>query len=229
MTRPFTDHNAATLAGIAVFLSLGLSLGLCSSSAHAGTTEPERDRPAGEPTDRSDEDTEPVRIGAVAGVGFPRPLAIEALVKIEGVLALGVEYSTMPKTTIAGVDTSFWAIAADARLFPFRNGFFVGVRGGRQVLTGTTTANLGALGTFTESGEARTWFVNPRIGFLWTWNSGFTVGIDAGVQIPIGPSLTTTLPAGLPAEVDRTIASVANTFGNGVTPTVDLLRVGFLF
>ena len=217
----------------AVFLAASLDIALSASSAHAGTapdtTEPERDRPATEPMDRGDDDTEAVRIGAVAGVGFPRPLAIEALVKIDGVLALGVEYSTLPKTTIAGVDTSFWAVAADARLFPFRNGFFIGVRGGRQVLTATATANLGALGTFSESGEANTWFVNPRIGFLWTWHSGFTVGIDAGVQIPIGPSLTTTLPAGLPAQVDSSIASIANTFGNGVTPTVDLLRIGFLF
>jgi hypothetical protein len=225
VSRRFPAITAATVAGFAVSLSLGLS----ASSAHADTTQPERDRPAAVSADRSDEDTESVRMGAVAGVGFPHPLAIEALVKIDGVLALGVEYSTLPKTTIATFDASFWAIAADARLFPFRNGFFIGVRGGKQVLRATTTAKLGALGTFSESGEANTWFVNPRIGFLWTWRSGFTVGIDAGVQIPIGPTLTTTLPAGMPAQVDRTIASIANTFGNGVTPTVDLLRIGFLF
>jgi hypothetical protein len=231
VTRPFTRPVAATIAGLAVFLALALSTSLGASSAHAETSEatPERDRPSSGPTDRSDEDSEAVRIGAVAGVGFPRPLAIEALVKFDGVLALGVEYSTLPKTTIVGADTTFWAIAADARLFPFRNGFFIGLRGGRQVLTATATANLGALGTYAESGEANTWFVNPRIGFLWTWHNGFTVGIDAGVQVPIGPSLTTTLPAGLPPQVDSTIASIANTFGNGVTPTVDLLRVGFLF
>lgn len=232
MSRANIRLPAATVAGISVFLSIGLS----TLSAHADSTRaeaaeagPERDRPAAEATDRSTEDTAPVRIGAVAGVGFPHPLAVEALVKIEGVLALGLEYSALPKTTIVGVDAKAWALAADARVFPFRNGFFVGVRGGRQVLTATATANLGALGTYQESGEASTWFVNPRIGFLWTWNSGFTVGIDAGVQIPIGPSLTTTLPAGLPPQVDNTIASIANTFGNGVTPTVDLLRIGFLF
>jgi hypothetical protein len=233
VSRAIICIPAATVAGISVFLSIGLStVSAHAESARADATEasPERDRPAAEPTVRSDEDTAPVRIGAVAGVGFPHPLAVEALVKIEGVLALGLEYSALPKTTIAGVDAKAWALAADARIFPFRNGFFVGVRGGRQALTVTTTADLGALGTHQESGEARTWFVNPRVGFLWTWNSGFTVGIDAGVQIPIGPSLTTTtLPAGLPPQVDNTIASIASTFGNGVMPTVDLLRIGFLF
>ncbi len=227
-------QSAAPVAGVAVFLALSLSLNVCSSNARAGTEKVSdspvvRDRYAAQPTDRSDEDTEPVRLGAIAGIGFPHPLAVEAVVKVEGVLALGVEYSALPTTTIMGVSTSGWAIAGDARLFPFRNGFFIGVRGGRQVLNGNATANLGALGTYTESGEADTWFVNPRIGFLWTWRSGFTLGIDAGVQIPIGPTLTTTLPAGAPAQVDNTIASVASTLGNGVTPTVDLLRVGFLF
>jgi hypothetical protein len=232
VSRAFIHIPAAIVAGIGVFLSISLSsVSAHADSATADATEngPQRDRPAAEPKDRSDEDTDAIRIGAVAGVGFPHPLAIEALVKIEGVLALGLEYSALPKTTIVGVDARAWALAADARIFPFRNGFFIGVRGGRQVLTATATANLGALGTYQESGEASTWFVNPRIGFLWTWHNGFTVGIDAGVQIPIGPSLTTTLPAGLPPQVDNTIASIANTFGNGVTPTVDLLRIGFLF
>jgi hypothetical protein len=232
VNRANTRIPAATVAGIAVFLAIGL----LSVRAHAERARaespgagPERDRPTAEPEDRSDDDTAPLRVGAVAGVGFPHPLAVEALVKIDGVLALGLEYSALPKTTIVGVDAKAWALAADARVFPFRNGFFIGLRGGRQVLTVTATADLGALGTYQESGEASTWFVNPRVGFLWTWRSGFTVGIDAGVQIPIGPSLTTTLPAGAPPQVDNTIASIANTFGTGMMPTVDLLRIGFLF
>lgn len=214
---------AAALAGFSLTLS-------STSFAHTETEpEPSPDRRAAEPIERSGDDREPFRIGAVAGVGFPRPLAVEGLVKIDDVVALGLEYSLLPKTTIGGVETRFWALAADARVFPFRNGFFIGVRGGRQVLSATATANLGALGTYSESGSAETWFVNPRIGFLWTWRSGFTVGFDAGVQIPINPSLSTTLPAGLPGQVDSTVASIANTFGNETTPTIDLLRVGFLF
>lgn len=213
-----SSFAAAALAGIALVLF--------SSAARAETGQ---DRPPSEVVEHESDDAEAFRIGAIGGVGFPHPLAIEGLIKIEGVLALGVEYSVFPKTNIAGVDTSLWAIAGDARLFPFKNGFFIGVRAGHQVLTGTATVNLAAYGSYSESGTAETWFVNPRIGFLWTWRSGITVGIDAGVQLPIGASLTTTLPDGLPPQVSGTIASVANTFGNGVTPTIDLLRIGFLF
>jgi hypothetical protein len=209
---------AAALAGIAITLSSSLAF---ADDAH--------DRPQPPPVERSDDDTDAFRIGAVAGVGFPHPLAIEALVKVERVLAVGLEYSVLPTTNIGGVETKFWALAGDARVFPFKNGFFIGLRGGRQVLSARATASLGALGTYSESGAAETWFVNPRIGFLWTWRSGFTIGFDAGVQVPIGPTLTTTLPAGLLPQVDSTVATIANTFGNEVTPTVDLLRIGFLF
>lgn len=214
--------SAALVAGIAVTLFARTAY----AHAHAEAP-PSQDRPTAAAHD--DEDDDAFRLGAVAGIGFPRPLAIEGMIKVGGVLALGVEYSAMPKTNIMGVDTRFWALAGDARLFPFKGGFFVGLRGGRQVLSGTTTIDLGAYGAYAQSGAAETWFVNPRIGFLWTWRSGFTLGIDAGIQIPIGPSLTTTLPAGVAPQIDETIASVANTFGNGVTPTIDLLRVGFLF
>lgn len=224
-------NSAALFAGIALIF-FSASVASAAQAEPPSETNPQaaapQDRPA-DPAPQEDEDDEPFRIGAIAGIGFPRPLAIEGMIEVGGVLALGIEYSTMPKTSIMGVDTRFWALAGDARLFPFKGGFFIGLRGGRQVLTASTTIDLGAYGAYAQSGAAETWFVNPRIGFLWTWSSGFTVGIDAGVQIPIGPSLTTTLPAGLPPQVDATIASVANTFGNGVTPTVDLLRVGFLF
>ncbi|HEY8075805.1 MAG TPA: hypothetical protein VIF62_16880, partial [Labilithrix sp.] len=63
-----------------------------------------------------------------AGVGFPRPLAIEPILKVEGVLAVGVELGALPKTSLGGVDTSLWALSAD-----------------------------------------------PRAGFLWTFDSGFTI------------------------------------------------------
>lgn len=175
-----------------------------------------------------DEDEEPFRIGAIAGVGFPRPLAVEGLVKIDGVVAAGLELGFLPTTNLFGVQARMTSIAADLRVFPFRGAFFVGLRAGHQELHAETT--LSAAGySVTESATASTWFVNPRVGFLWTWQSGFTVGIDAGVHLPIGATLDSTIPSGVAPEIDRGIASTAATFGNGVTPTIDLLRVGFLF
>lgn len=183
---------------------------------------------------REKKDVEHLRIGPLVGVGFPRPLAIEGFVKIERVLGVGAEYSLLPRMNIAGVDTSFKAIAADLRIFPFRNAFFIGARAGRQWLDTKTTLTVGQLGSITESMSASTWFINPRAGFLVTFESGITVGIDVGVQLPINPSYERSGPAteaGVAGATgaDQMLATAAKTLGNGVTPTIDVLRLGFLF
>ena len=175
--------------------------------------------------------TDHVRFGVLGGVGFPRPLAIEGFVKIEKLVGVGVEYSVLPTLDISGVETSFYAVAADARVFPFKNAFFVGLRAGRQHLGGNSNMTISGLGVVRESASVDTTFINPRLGFLWTWEPGITLGIDAGVQIPVSSSSTSSIPqSAIPASVtvDDDIMRVTNTLGKNVLPTVDLLRLGFL-
>ena len=79
---------------------------------------------------------------------------------------------------------------------------------------------------------ASTWFLNPSIGFLYRFQEGLTIGVDAGVQVPIAPEFQRSgLGAGTAAtaSLDHTLASVAGALGNSVTPTVDVLRLGFLW
>lgn len=194
---------------------------------------PVADRPAGEPQ-KDDDRRENFRIGVIAGVGFPRPFAVEGLVKIKRYVAVGGEYSFLPSMTIASADVSFKAIAADLRVFPFAGGFFVGAKVGKQWLSGRTTVSVEQVNTsFNEGAKADTFFVNPRVGFLKTWRSGITLGIDAGVQIPINPTYERDSDAAkigvADASADKTLVTIANTLGNKITPSVDLLRVGFLF
>lgn len=190
------------------------------------------DKPSQE--ERRKEDADRLRVGPVVSLGFPRPFALEGLLKIENVVGLGVEYSFMPKTTVADVTTRFDAFALDANWYPFKGGLFIGMRAGRQWLSGSATLRVQNVGAFTESAEAATWFVNPRIGYLYTFSSGITLGVDAGVQLPIGATYERSGPAtsaGLAqgTTVDDTLRQVASTLGNEVTPTVDLFRIGFLF
>lgn len=189
------------------------------------------DRPV-QPAREGKQAPEQFRLGPLVGIGFPRPFSLEAFVKLERTIGLGIEYSFLPRTTVSNVSTRFDAIAADARWFPFKGAFFIGLRGGRQWLSGRAALEVANF-TFTESADAATWFINPRIGLLHTWQSGMTIGIDAGVQLPINASFERSGPAtsaGFASnEVDSTLRTVANTFGNGVTPTLDLLRLGFLF
>lgn len=175
---------------------------------------------------------ESLRIGPLLGLSFPRPLVVGALAKIHRTVGIGAEYGFMPRTTFGSTAVEFKGIAADLRVFPFQGAFFVGVRGGRQWLDGVTTLSAAQLGSLTESASASTWFVNPRIGFLKTWESGISVGIDAGVQIPIQPTFQRSgvaASAGVTSGVDDALLTVASALGNATTPTIDLLRLGFLF
>ncbi len=160
----------------------------------SGAEAPQSDASRDAPTDVGERDRtkkEHLRVGVIGGVGFPRPLAVEALVKVERTFAIGAEYSILPTLSISGVQTNFHAISADARVFPFQGPF-----------------------------------VNPRIGLLWTFEPGFTVGIDAGIEFPLSSSTSTTLPPGTVA--NQRVLNVANSYGSSVLPTIDLLRIGFL-
>jgi len=229
---PKRIHPLATLA---LALSLAIAFPTASFAATAdsaaegsgsASVSPPPSPPAKDVPEEKEEEPEHVGIGAMGGVGFPRPLSIEALVRIERTVAFGLEYSLLPKMTIAGVDARMWAVAADARVFPFRGAFFVGLRGGVQHATAATTLTAQGL-SIGEQLDVQTTFINPRIGFLWGKAPGLTVGIDAGIQIPLSSSVTSTLPSQVLAT--RSLTTVTDTLGKSALPTIDLLRIGFLF
>jgi hypothetical protein len=181
--------------------------------------------PASQVPDRpSQPGTQRPRIGAIGGVGFPRPLAIEAIVMVGGVLALGAEYGVMPTVTVDNVQAGLWSLAADARVFPFGGSFFFGLRAGHQHIDASTTINVAPYGSVAEGFSVDSWFLNPRVGFLWTSREGLALGIEAGVQFPIGTDVSSSVSLSLAPSAQ----SAANALGSAVIPTVDLLRVGLL-
>lgn len=166
-----------------------------------------------------------LRAGVLGGVGFPHPLAVEGVLLIDRLVLLGAEYSALPTTTFSGVQTSLWAVAGDARVFPFRNAFFVGVRAGQQHVGESAIITVNNVGSFSGSISADTTFINPRMGFFWNW-SALALGIDAGVQFPLSVSTASNLPAGVSAP--PAVTSVMQTLGQQVLPTIDLLRIGIV-
>jgi hypothetical protein len=189
---------------------------LLTSKANAAET--------AEPT--TPEAKEHLRVGVLAAAGFPRPFAIEGMVKVERLLGVGLEYGLFPKTTISGVDVNMWSLAGDARVFPFKGAFFFGLRAGLQSATASTQLTIANYGALTESMTVNTWFVNPRMGFLWTWKPGLSLGIDAGVQLPIASNTSSSLPAQLVA--NQNVTNATDLFAKTPLPTIDLLQIGLL-
>jgi hypothetical protein len=232
-----TKCSGPFLCGITIVGSLAFAAGAAAAEPTLPPYTPSADVPVA-PSDRDEPspviDDEPrkperCRIGVLGGIGLPRPLAIEALVKIDRLIGLGVEYSVLPTITVSDVHTSFSAVAADLRVFPLRGAVFVGLRAGYQHLAGETTVVVRDLGSFPVTAEVGTVFINPRIGFLWTWEPGITLGLDAGIQLPLSSDVTRDIPAFAEgSDPDRELMRVARNLGQATLPTLDLLRVGFL-
>lgn len=222
-------HNVPTR------LLLALVVGAWSVNAHAYAEGPENepnpppptaDEPRHEATEGGDDDHRLVRVGALGGVGFPRPLELEAMIKLGDYVGIGAEYGVMPKLSIDGVDSRMWSFAGDLRVFPFRGIFFLGMRAGYQHVDSATTLSIASVGSISESAQLDTTFINPRIGILWTSKSGLTIGVDAGVQLPLNSTFSSTLPS-VVTESSQAVG-IVSTF-SGVLPTIDLLQIGFVF
>jgi hypothetical protein len=194
------------------------------------------DRPANGAPEHSDKRADHLRVGAIVSAGFPRPLAVEGLVKVERLLAFGLEYSAQPRVTVSEVSFASWAVTGSARVFPLRGPFFLGLRAGRQHLNAQAAVS-GYGYTLPITLGVDTTFINPQIGFLWTWDPGITLGIDAGLQIPLSSSTSSTLvSSSMPTvvqqavtPVQRTLESTAGVVGQTMLPTIDLLKIGMLF
>jgi hypothetical protein len=217
--------KSTSLLGAAAFAVASLALSttaLAQTVSPADPPSPKDESPAPKETDASHRDNG-IHVGVLGGVGFPRPLAIEGVLEFDRLILLGAEYSVLPTTTFSGVQTSMWALAADARVFPLHNGLFIGLRAGKQHLGELATISVASVGSASASNSADTTFINPSVGFLWNWHA-LAIGIDAGVQIPVLTTTSSTLPAGVSPPSGA--ADLTHMLSQSVIPTVDLLRIG---
>jgi hypothetical protein len=202
-------------------LCVGLALVLSGAAAHA------QPPPPAAPAEARGEAPSPypsVRAGAMAGMGFPRPFAVEALAQLWMHLVVGVEYGVLPAVTVRGVQVGTWALSGDARWLPWRGPLFIGLRAGVQHVEAGTTLPVTGLGNVSETLGLDTSFVNPRIGLLWVLRSGLVLGMEAGVQIPLSTSTTSTWPLALVPSLQGQIDALERS----ALPTIDLIRVGFV-
>jgi len=201
-------------------LCVGLALVLHGAAAHA---EPPPTAPA-EASGETPSPYPPLRVGAMAGMGFPRPFAVEALAQAWQHLVVGIEYGVLPSVTVHGVQVGTWALSGDARWLPWRGPLFVGLRAGVQHVEAATTLSLSGWGQVSETLGLDSSFVNPRIGLLWVMRGGLVLGMEAGLQIPLSTSTTSTWPLALVPSLQGQIDALQRS----VLPTIDLIRIGFV-
>jgi hypothetical protein len=183
-------------------------------------------------------------VGAMLGlVSLPRPVDGEVFVKFMDLVSLGFSYSDFPNfvadpvltavgakggDTVARLD-DFSSYEANLRIFPFRGAFFFGSSLGHQSLRGAVTESTTVAGPQTGTANVQSIYATPRLGFLWNWNSGFLLGLDAGVQLKLSSDVTTTLPpAGASADLQNNIHSIVDAGASYPLPSFHF-RLGWQF
>jgi hypothetical protein len=164
--------------------------------------------------------------GTIGAVSLPRVLSVELLARFRktndpawDLFALGASLDYLPpgvvnfgeKTTL-----SWLQVGPEGKFFPWR-WLFVGARIGYQFSRADSEKFGSEVDYITTSA-----FVAPKVGALYTFASGLTIGGDLGATIP--------LFAGTSIESDGTSDSNARkaskTFGMFVMPSLSL-RVGW--
>lgn len=166
--------------------------------------------------------------GTVGVVSLPRPLSLELLARYrrEGdprwdLFAVGAAIEYLPPGIAQfGEDTKFqWLQAGlEGRWFPWRF-LFVGARVGWQSASCCDTIKYTSNVNYTTTA----FVLGPKVGALYTFPSGLTIGGELGAGIPIGAD--TTLDSD--GQTDSNARKVAKTFGMWTMPSVSLFRVGY--
>lgn len=210
------------------------------------------------PEPAEDEDSQdglfgPFRIGGLVGVGLPSVLSFGGAIKLTRYLGAGVNVGVIPKIRISlygEAELSYQEYDAYGRLFPFGGMFFIGAGVGYATIKGSFKSSydvrpyqaiapaLPDMLTVESQASVRTLVLTPQIGLQRTFGSGFTLGIDVGLQVPLAPSevhFDTKLPPGVPAEVidkfvkpnDQKVQDTLETVGRATIPTLNL-RAGWM-
>jgi len=224
-----------------------------SNPNEAQSVEPKSDD-SDKPRDEDDGLLGPFRIGPVIGVGLPSLINVGGVIKLTKYFAAGINIGIAPDVKFAyygDATISYHAYQIYGHVHPFGGGFYLGASVGYALAHATaeqtfavppalSTAypGLGSSVTLRSDGSVQTMVLTPELGYFKTFKSGFSLGVGAGLQIPIASSdvkYDQDVNADVPQEVlkqylDPTARSVKDTLervGQALIPTIGL-SVGWL-
>jgi hypothetical protein len=209
------------------------------------------------PPPPEEEEVDNFKIGPLLGLGLPSLLSIGGTMKITEYFGAGLTYGVIPtiQLSLYGEATvSYHHLDFYGRIYPFGGAFFIGAGAGYATIeaelentfdvpTMYQQAGLPASITYDSKGSVKTLVLTPTIGLLHTFDVGFSLGIDAGVQLPIAPSeityerSSTQIPNAPQAlvnqlnqfatPIDEGVKDTLETVGRTPLPTFNL-RIGWL-
>ena len=197
----------------------------------------------------------PFRLGPVVGVGLPAFLSFGGALKLTKYFGAGITYGIVPTLQFAyygDATVSYQGIGIYGHIHPFGGGFFLGAGVGYAHVRGTYTdefdvspyapaplPGVGESSTYTSEATMQTLVLTPELGYFFTFKSGFTMGVEAGLQIPIAPSeieFKSHVDPRVPQQVvdqyvtpnDERVARTLEKLGQTMLPTIGI-KMGWLF
>ena len=147
-----------------------------------------------------------------------RPIrGLSATVGVGG-LPASLGQALLAAASVQGGSLSSWSAEVGLLIFPLGGSFFLGASAGHNSLLASAATKAG-----TVSFDISSFYLTPHLGWLATWDSGFSAGFDLGAQLPISPSVTTSGPRQAAATVD----ALARTLAALPLPTV-ALKLGWM-
>jgi hypothetical protein len=195
----------------------------------------------------------PFRIGPVLSFGLPSLVGFGGMVKLTRYFGAGVNVGLIPEVTFeyyGDAKVSYQEYSGYGHVHPLGGGFFLGAQIGYARVRGSyaTTVDLRAYAAlypglppslaYTSRATVQTLVLTPEIGYFHIFGSGFSLGVDAGLQIPIAPSKITferRAVSGLPSPLadqafaphDQKVRTTLEKVGRTILPAFHL-RAGFL-
>lgn len=199
-------------------------------------------------SEASDGSNKTFGFGLSAGVTHPLELTLEKKYQSGWDLVLGGGWLSIPYTVGSyPIQMTTMNFDVRARWRPWRGVFFVGVMGGWQSFSASTTLPFSLNSESFDLAVKETvtgFYVTPHFGWLRTWSSGFTLGCEIGWMFPFysqaylasstnssqgSAALDAALASSTYQDFTTQINSFANLIGKTSLPFLTVLHIGWMF
>ena len=161
-------------------------------------------------------------VGALVGAGAPSLASAEVVLQYRSYLVLAADFGTTPTIHVPigpGIGFGGRSMSVSARMRPFKGDLFVGIAVGSQRFEASTTNPLDGSAVYATTSSL---YVMPQVGFLHRFGSGFALGADLGVELPlmahVGESIV------LPQSAHNAMQALATS----PIPVLNVLRLGYV-
>jgi hypothetical protein len=187
------------------------------------------------------------------GAGLPSLLSVGGTIKLTRFIGAGATFGLIPSVRLSYYGEAVLAYQhydIYGRLYPFGGSFFLGAGAGYVTVRGSLDQTIDTSSyaqqspgfpnevTYESQGSVKTLVLTPTLGFLHTFDSGFSLGLDFGVVLPIAPSkiefeskVSESVPSQLAdqylAPIDAQVVDTLETIGRTPLPSVNL-RIGWM-